>query len=259
MIDFISRLVTSYGYVVEALLIALESAGLPLPGETALLVSAAYAGNGKLKIGTVILVAAGAAILGDAGGYWLGRILGRSFVQKYGGRFWLNEEKLDRMEKFFKKHGSKTVFFGRFIGILRTYSAFFAGMSGMPYKSFTLFNALGGILWATIFGLLGYEFGKHLPVLERISKLIGWGALVLVMIVIASGFVWRMLQQHEKKVLQLWNRFAAYPPVVRFNTRYKLQLGWLRRRLQPGQYLGLHLTLGLLFAAVCLWLFGAVL
>ena len=184
--DTLFYLISTYGYFVLGLLIALESAGLPLPGETALLVAGAYAGNSGLSVKLVILVAASAAILGDAAGYWLGRSMGRSLMVKYGNSFWLNQKRLQRIESFFHKHGPKTVFFGRFIGILRTYSAFFAGVSRMSYKSFTVFNASGGALWAIIFGFLGYEFGRNLESIERITTSIGWAALLIILLLLGA-------------------------------------------------------------------------
>jgi membrane protein DedA with SNARE-associated domain len=178
MLENITHLVTTFGYVIVAMLILLECAGFPLPGETALLVAAGFAGAGKLSIAAVIIIAASAAIFGDAGGYWLGRLLGRGFVERWGKYVGLNEKKMKFLEGFFIKHGPPTVFFGRFISILRTYSALFAGISKMPYITFTIFNALGGMLWATVFGIIGYVFGQNLDEVENLIRIFGWGALL---------------------------------------------------------------------------------
>jgi membrane protein DedA with SNARE-associated domain len=178
MLETITHLVTNFGYIIVAVLILLECAGFPLPGETALLVAAGFAGAGKLSIALVIAIAAAAAVFGDAGGYWIGRMLGRGFVERWGKYVGLNAEKMKFLEGFFLKHGPPTVFFGRFVSILRTYSALFAGISRMPYLTFTVFNALGGIVWAVVFGVIGYVFGKNLDEVENLVRVFGWGALL---------------------------------------------------------------------------------
>ena len=259
MIDTLTRLVASYGYLVVGMFILLESAGVPLPGETALLVAAASAGAGQLRIGVVIGVAAVAAIIGDAGGYWLGRLGGRPFIERYGRWVHLDARKLERIEAFFTCHGPKTVFFGRFIGVLRTYSALFAGLSRMPYPTFTLYNALGGVIWATGFGLLGYVFGRNLAQVERWAQLFGWSVLALVVLVGMMVLLWRWLSRHQNELSAWRDTVLARPQVVRLLARYRRPLRWLRARLTSGQYLGFHLTFGLLVSGGCLWLFGGLL
>jgi membrane protein DedA with SNARE-associated domain len=187
MLETITHLVTNFGYIIVAVFILLECAGFPVPGETALLVAAGFAGAGKLSISVVIIIAASAAILGDAGGYWLGRLLGRGFVERFGRYVGLSEKKMKILEGFFVRHGAVTVFFGRFVGVLRTYSALFAGISRMPYVTFTIFNAMGGIVWALIFGLIGYLFGQNLDEVEHLVRVFGWGALLGLAII---GAVW---------------------------------------------------------------------
>ncbi len=258
MLHNLDQLVITYGYVMVALLILLESAGLPLPGESALLLAAAYAGAGHLSIVGVIAAAAIAAVLGDTMGYWFGRRGGRPLVERYGHWLRLDESKLQWIEGFFDKHGPKTVFFGRFVGVLRTYAALFAGISHMPYGVFLRYNAAGGILWAVLFGMLGYLFGQYLGVVEQVVRDAGWAILGLVAILMVAGLVWRWVSQHQERMLAAWQRFLSYPMVARGRARYAPQLQWLRQRLTPGQYLGLHLTLGLLAAMVFLWLLGGV-
>jgi membrane protein DedA with SNARE-associated domain/membrane-associated phospholipid phosphatase len=258
MLTTLTQLIATYGYIIIAVFILLESAGLPLPGETALLLAAAAAGTGQLSIGVVIAVAAIAAIVGDAGGYWLGRTGGRPLLERYGRWLRLDANKLDRIEAFFAKYGAKTVFFGRFIGVLRTYSAFFAGISKMPYGIFTLYNGLGGIIWAILVGILGYVFGQNLPLVERVVRDVGWGVLLVVGFFVLAVVVWRYLATHQRYLLARRDALLAYPPIARVRLRYARQIAWVRERLTPGQYLGLHVTLGLLAAAGCLWLFGGV-
>ncbi|HEY3112287.1 MAG TPA: DedA family protein, partial [Gemmatimonadaceae bacterium] len=123
MSETISGLVATYGYVFVFILVGLESLGIPLPGETALVSAAAYAGLGHLSIALVIVAAAAGAIIGDNAGYWIGRRGGRALVLHYGRKLRLNEEHLARAERFFERHGGKTVFIGRFIALLRSWAA----------------------------------------------------------------------------------------------------------------------------------------
>jgi membrane protein DedA with SNARE-associated domain len=191
MLETITHLVTNFGYVIVAAFILLECAGFPIPGETALLVAAGFAGAGKLSIVIVIITAATAGILGNAGGYWLGRFLGRGFVERFGKYVGLNRKRMTALEGFFVKHGAIAVFFGRFVGVLRTYSALFAGISRMPYLLFTIFNTLGGIVWACVFGAIGYAFGQNIGEIENMARIFGWGALFGVIIIGAGWYVRR--------------------------------------------------------------------
>ena len=254
----LSSLIATYGYIIVAICIMLESAGLPFPGETALLLAAAAAGTGQLSLPIVIAVAAVAAIVGDAGGYWLGRRGGRPLLERYGRILRMDAAKLARIEAFFDTHGAKTVFFGRFIGVLRTYAALFAGISGMPYGRFTLYNGLGGIIWATLFGLLGYVFGRNLDVVERIARQVGWAIGGVLIVLVLAYLTWRWIARHQATFIALRDRVLAAPGVVRLRQRYASELVWMRQRLTPGQYMGLHITLGLAAAAGFLWIFGGV-
>src|SRR3954449_3542824 len=141
MAAMVTSLIERYGYIIVVLLIILESMGIPVPAETALLFAAAYAGTGHLHLSLVIGTAAIAAIVGDTGGYWIGRRGGRPFLVRYGRWLHLNTRRIDQIGQFFARHGPKAVFFGRFVGVLRTYVALFAGISHMPYLTFSLYNA----------------------------------------------------------------------------------------------------------------------
>lgn len=182
MHETINRLVASYGYALLVVLVGLESFGIPLPGETALVTAGAFAALGRLNIAGVIIAAAAGAIVGDNAGYWLGRKGGLALVHHYGRHVGLDDAKLERVHGFFERHGAKTVFIGRFIALLRSWAAALAGVGCMPYHTFTLYNALGGIAWAAVFGSLGYVFGHNLPVLEQY---VGQASLVLVLLAAA--------------------------------------------------------------------------
>ena len=136
---------TAYGYWAVLLFVAIESTGIPFPGETMLLVAAIYAGmTHRLAIPLVIAAAALGAIVGDNLGYWVGREGGYRLLRRYGRYIRLDERKMKLWQYLFRKYGDKVVFFGRFIAILRAWAAFLAGVNRMPWGSFLLYNALGG-------------------------------------------------------------------------------------------------------------------
>ncbi len=256
MLELFTDLISQYGYLIVAITILLECAGVPMPGETALIVAAAFAGTGKLDITIVIAVAAGAAIFGDAGGYWIGRYYGRNLINRYGKWIHLNEHRLNKIEGYFNKHGSKTVFLGRYFALLRTYSALFAGICRMPYATFTLFNALGGITWAICFGVLGYIFGQNLPLLEKIARTIGW-ALTLPLILIAiSMFTWRWGLKNQERLVKNWMAFVSDSKLTRWMTTHSFQINWILRHWKARQYISLHLLTGFITIAVSVFIFG---
>ena len=196
--DLLHFLMT-YGYWAVLLFVAIESTGIPFPGETMLLVAAIYSGaTHRLSIPLVIAAAASGAILGDNVGYWVGREGGFRLLRRYGRYIHLNERKLKLGLYLFRKHGGKVVFFGRFVAVLRAWAAFLAGTNRMPWPSFLLFNALGGITWATVYGLGGYFLGKSI---HRLAGPVGTITIVLATLIIIASlvFVWRNEQQLEDK------------------------------------------------------------
>ena len=157
------HLLATYGYWAVFVFIAIESMGIPFPGETMLLIAAIYAGTThRLSILLVIVAAASGAILGDNLGFIIGRVGGYRLLRRYGRYIRLDERKLKLGQYLFMKHGGKVVFFGRFVAVLRAWAAFLAGTNRMRWPGFLLFNALGGIVWATLFGLGGYYLGDNI-------------------------------------------------------------------------------------------------
>jgi membrane protein DedA with SNARE-associated domain len=176
-------IIQSIGYPAVFIFVTGECMGIPLPGETGLLVAAAAAGTGKLfNIYWVIVVAASGAIIGDTLGYWIGRKGGRKVVVNLMMKLKVKLEHLEKAEQFFAKHGGKAAFFGRSVSYLRILTALLAGVSHMYYPRFLLFNALGGIAWATVFGIAGFYFGKNLSFFQKIIHEIGMGILLLAII-----------------------------------------------------------------------------
>jgi len=159
----ISHLLATYGYWAVFALVAAESLGIPLPGETALIIAAAYAGHTHhLSPWIIFAVASAAAITGDNVGFWIGGKGGYRLARKYGHKVRLDERKLKIARYLFDTHGPKVVFFGRFISLLRVYAAFLAGTSRMRWHRFLFANATGGIAWAGAYTLAAYLAGDTL-------------------------------------------------------------------------------------------------
>jgi membrane protein DedA with SNARE-associated domain len=152
---------TQYGLPLLAVAVMLESLGIPLPGETVLIAFGVLASQGRYDIRWVIGAAAVGAILGDNLGYWLiGRLGGRALLTRWRWLRRYSDRVLPRAEALMARHGGKTVFFGRFVSILRTTVAWIAGLSGMNWWRFLFWNAAGGIVWATTVALVAYYLGQ---------------------------------------------------------------------------------------------------
>jgi membrane protein DedA with SNARE-associated domain len=180
----ISSLITTYGYYAVFLLVGVESLGIPLPGETALILAAVYAGQ-QHKLDPWVLwgVASAAAIIGDNIGFWIGDKGGYRLARKYGPRIGLDERKLKTARYLFDRYGGKVVFFGRWVSILRAYAAFLAGTSKMRWHRFLVANACGGISWAGAYTLAAYMLGDTF---RHLSGTIDWavGGVAVVVIVV---------------------------------------------------------------------------
>ena len=175
----IGSLIESYGYLAVFVLVGAESLGVPLPGETALITAAIYAGHThRLNPWLIFLVASAAAIIGDNIGYWIGDKGGYRLARRYGSKVRLDERKLKIARYLFDRHGGKVVFFGRFVSVLRTYAAFLAGTSKMRWRRFLPANAAGGIVWAAVWTLAAYLAGNALQRASGTINLILVGAAV---------------------------------------------------------------------------------
>jgi membrane-associated protein len=167
------------GYPLLFLIVMGESSGVPVPGETALITASILAGRGKLQIELVIVLAAAAAIVGDNIGYLIGRKGGRWLLERPGRFQRQRAQVLETGEPFFERHGPKAVFFGRFILGLRVWASWLAGATRMGWRSFVLWNALGGICWATVIGLLSYYLGHAAGDVVKTFGLYGLAAALL--------------------------------------------------------------------------------
>jgi membrane protein DedA with SNARE-associated domain len=185
--------IATYGYLAIFLIVAMESAGIPMPGETVLITAAILAGQGTLRIYGVIGAAAAGAIIGDNCGYWVGREFGFPLLYRYGHYIRLDERRLKLGQYLFLRHGGKVVFFGRFVAVLRAFAAFLAGVNRYNWEEFFLYNAAGGIVWATIFGLGGFWLGRAF---EHYARPVAVAALIAA--VIGAVLAARFIRYHEQ-------------------------------------------------------------
>lgn len=195
MLEFLQHAVEQYGYFAIALIVTLEGFGLPLPGETAVVSAAAFASRGSLSIVGVAIAATIGTLLGGSGGYWIGRVGGRPLLLRYERIIRIDARKLARAEAYFARHGVKTVFFARFVALLRIFGSLFAGVAHMPFATFTIVNLAGGALWAATFSALGYTFGRNLPLLEDRLGEISIGLSVI----IAVAVIWYWLRSRRAR------------------------------------------------------------
>ncbi len=183
MSDALISLIPTYGPWIIFGVVGFESAGVPLPGETILVAAALLAATtGQINIAVVVLAAATGAIVGDGLGYMAGRRLGLPFLRRYGRYIRLDEDRLLIGRYLFFRYGNAVVFFGRFIAVLRMFTALLAGANSMPPRRFFFFNIAGGVCWACLFGFGAYAVGAE------VYKISGTLSVISLGLFIAAGY-----------------------------------------------------------------------
>jgi membrane protein DedA with SNARE-associated domain len=182
----IIHLSNNLGYILPAI-IGLESMGIPSPGETALVLAAVLASQGKLDITLVLVIGIASAIVGDNIGYLLGRRFGRGAFVSRGPLHEHRVRAIEAGDRFFKRHGPKAVFFARWIALVRFAAAWLAGINHMQFRQFFVWNALGGITWAITYGLVGYFGGKAA---SHVLAEVGIAGAVLLVVAVIGYFVY---------------------------------------------------------------------
>jgi membrane protein DedA with SNARE-associated domain len=175
----LAELIAAYGYFAVFIIVMLESSGIPLPGETALVTAAIYAGTGhQLNIFLVIAAAALAAVIGDNIGYWAGRRWGFGLLQRH-----FDEANLKLGQYIYYRYGGVIIFFGRFVAVLRAFAAILAGANHYAWSRFLLFNAAGGLAWACLFGFSAFLLGEEVHQLSGLfaTAMLALAALCLVL------------------------------------------------------------------------------
>ena len=195
-LDSVQHLLGEFGYGLVFTVIMLEAMGIPFPGESMIIAAAIYcATTGKLSIYGVVPAAIGGAIMGDNFGYMIGRWAGIPLLRKYGKHVGLTDKRLDLSRYLFKTQGGKVVFVGRFIAILRTFVALFAGANHMEWRTFLLWNAVGGVVWATLYGVGAYVLGDAM---RRLAGPIGIAIAIVAAVVVVVAVV--VLRRNEKRL-----------------------------------------------------------
>jgi membrane protein DedA with SNARE-associated domain/membrane-associated phospholipid phosphatase len=284
--QFIQDLAHSLGawaYLLVAFMATAETAaflGFIAPGEFTIILGGVLAGEGTLSIWLLIGIVWTSIVVGDSIGFLLGKRLGRGFAERHGHRVRLTEERLHKVDAYFKRHGGKTIFFGRWLGFVRPLMPFTAGTSGMPYRQFLPYDVLSAGLFGSFFCLLGFIFWRSF---EQVAGTAGKGAVafgVLVALVIGSVFAFKRLRDPEQRrrlaafferlgrepllrplaavLVTLW-RVALRPAwrwvVAPISRRLVPPLRFLGHRLTPGE-LGIELTTLLAIGAVSGFVFG---
>jgi len=209
------RLIQVHGPLVISVVVALESAGVPLPGETILVAAALLAAaTNQIDIAVVVAAAAAGAIVGDAIGYTVGRRFGMPLLRKYGRYIRLDENRLLIGRYLFFRYGSAVVFFGRFIAVLRMFAALLAGANGMPAGRFFLFNATGGICWACLFGFGAHAVGTEIYKVSETLSLVSLGLFIgagSALSIIIRRYEIVLLRRAERALPVLRKRCGANP------------------------------------------------
>ena len=191
--DQLFNLVIVHGFWIVGVVIALESLGLPLPGEATLIAACVYAGStGRIDIADVLLSAMAGAIIGDNLGYWIGREAGFRLLSRYGRRVGLSGARLRLGQYLFLRYGGSVVFFGRFVAVLRVLAALLAGINHMPWWRFLVFNVAGGIIWVGSYGTTAYLVGGQM---QHAVGPVGIAAVVVALAILAFGYF--RFRQHE--------------------------------------------------------------
>ena len=190
VLDFVTGLLLTHGYLVIFLGAALDNFGLPSSGDIVLFAGGFFANNGQAALPLVMLSGFLGALVSDNSVYWIGRIGGRPLISRILKirllHFLINEKSLEKVERYFESHGGKTVFVGRFGPGLRSMTPLFAGVTRMKYYRFVPYNVAAGLVWAVVYSLIGYVFGQYWGELLAVAKSFGYSIVALVVLVVLS-------------------------------------------------------------------------
>jgi membrane protein DedA with SNARE-associated domain len=180
----IQPLLNHYGYLAVGLIVLIESFGPPLPGETIIIAASIYAGAGVLDIWGVFAVALAAAVIGDNIGYAIGHFGGRRLIERYGKYLGVTDERYAKAERFFVRFGGRIVIIARFIEGLRQLNGIIAGTTKMHWLRFFVCNAIGGLLWVTLWTVAGDQAGNHIETVYNVGKYVAEGLILALVIAV---------------------------------------------------------------------------
>jgi|SRR5271163_875785 len=260
MLDAVETFLSQSGpwsLVAIFLVVALESSaglGLIFPGEMMAVVAGAMASDEFFSPWTAFAVVAGAAIVGDLTGYTIGRTKGPAVLRRWSFARRQYEKHRQRLEYYFDHFGGLTVFIGRFVAVGRAFIPFTAGLSGMRPRKFVPIALLGGLVWASFTIALGYTLGSNWVIVHEWLKSLGAGIVVLAILTIITVTLWRSVARNQTRIVAAWNRHLT----GRYGFDLTPVMVFLRARVSPRGYLGLHLTIGLIVVGALAWLFGGI-
>ncbi len=188
-----------YGYLAIFGLVLLEDFGVPVPGETVLILGAVYAGTGRFSVVLVALLAFCAAVLGDNIGFAIGHFGGRRLVERYGRYVFITPERLDKATRFFDRHGGKIIILARFIEGLRQANGIVAGISGMHWAKFLVFNAIGAALWVGLWVTIGYFSGNNIDAIYNTATRYSTYLLIAFVAVVVAYVVYRVVRSRRAR------------------------------------------------------------
>jgi len=262
LLEDISEVLGAWTYLLVGVFAFAETGafvGLVVPGETTMLLGGAVAGQGAIDIYLLIAIAWFAAWLGDTTSFFIGRRLGRGFVMRHGPRVGISNERFERVEDYFSRHGGKTIFIGRWISLVRALAPFIAGSSGMRYRAFVPYSILGTGLWASAHILIGYFFSRSV---NTAAEYAGRGAFLLatlIVVMVGSVSLYRFLRvaENRSKVVAWMEGHTIARWLVVLARRFQPQLKFLWARLTPGGTFGLEFTSLMATLAVSLFVLVA--
>jgi undecaprenyl-diphosphatase len=255
-IEDIAKALGPWTYALVAVMAFLETGafvGLIAPGETVVMAGGVIAGQGEIQLLPLIGLVWLCAVLGDTTSFYIGKRLGRRFLERHGPRFKITEERLQQVEHYFERHGGKTILIGRFIGLVRALAPFIAGSSGLPYRRFIPYSIVGTGIWSTVFCVIGYVFWRSF---DQVAHLVGqavFGLGVLVAVIVGVVAAYR-----RRRDIAAWlERHGRHPLVRPFLALGRAVAPYLRfvgERITPGA-LGLELTTLLAISGVGFFVF----
>jgi membrane protein DedA with SNARE-associated domain len=189
----------SFGYWAVLLFVMIEDFGVPVPGETILIAAAVYAGTGRLNVIAVGVIGFAAAVLGDNIGFAIGHYGGRTLVLRWGRYVRLTEERLDKAETFFQRHGAWIITVARFIEVLRQANGIVAGTAGLRWRRFLAFNALGAALWVGVWVSLGYLAGNHIGAIYRDITRYSYYLLIALAVVLTAYIARHVMRSTRRR------------------------------------------------------------
>ncbi len=202
-LEALSSPLQHFGVWAIALLIMLEDFGVPVPGETILIAGAVYAGAGRLNVVAVFVAGFIAAIIGDNIGFAIGHFGGRALALRWGKYVFLTEERLNKAEAFFDRRGAIVITFARFVEGLRQANGIIAGITGMHWLRFLIFNAIGAALWVGTWVGLGYLAGDHIATIYHYVTLYSYYVLVALVVLLVGYIAWHLLRRRRRRAAAL--------------------------------------------------------